>query len=321
MDRNLNIFFILFLTALICLFLGGSKLLAQENILFTNYKHNKLFFNPAYTGCKPFMEVALGYRKQWTGVDGAPKSAILSTHAPINNSNIGLGAMLYSNKIGILNENAFLVNYAYHIDLPKERILSFGLQSGIISKEVRWSELITYDPDFMGDDPSIPNMNVTSLAPNFGLGFYYQTAKFHIGFSAPRVLTNSYPNEEGIGKNIDFAVKDIYFYLHSGTHIKLNSDINLDPSVLIFSSYNSTTNTSFNLELNHSSGILAGGSYRSGKYWSIIMGYEFNSKMGISYSYENSFDKYIKGDQTSHEIFLNYKISLKKSSYTSPRFF
>ena len=321
MDKILNIFYISLLTGLLCLSSGGSKLMAQENILFTNYKHNKLYFNPAYTGTKPFMEVALGYHKQWTGIEGAPESAILSTHAPINNSHIGLGAMLYSNKIGILNDNAFFVNYAYHLELPKEAVFSFGLQAGIVSKEVRWSELNTYDPNFSGDDPSIPNMNVSSLAPNFGLGFYYHTPKFHIGFSAPRVLTNSYPNEEGIGKNIDFAVKDIFFYLHSGTQFKLNPDIYIAPSVLLFSSYNSATNYNFNLELTHKSGISAGTSYRSEKYWSIMMGYEFNSKMGISYSYENSFDKYKKGDHTSHEIFLNYKISLKKSSYTSPRFF
>ncbi|WP_372641837.1 PorP/SprF family type IX secretion system membrane protein [Ancylomarina sp.] len=321
MDKQRHIISIFILTTLICLFSFCTKLSAQENILFSNYNHNKLFLNPAYSGSNPYMEIAMGYHKQWTGIDGAPKSAILSAHAPLNNSQVGLGAMLYSNKIGILNETGFFANYAYKINMPKDRVFSFGFQAGLVNKEVRWSEVTTYDPNFNGDDPSIPNMNVSSIAPNFGIGAYYNTPKFHIGLSAPRLLQNAYPHEKGLSKSINFEFNDIYFYLNSGVLININSEIQASPSVLFFSSLNSITNYSFNLNLSHINGISAGGSFRSEKYWAINMGYEFDSTLGISYSFENSLDKLKKGDHTSHEIFITYKISLKKSSYTSPRYF
>ena len=321
MDKQRHIISIFILTILICFSSTCMKLSAQENILFSNYNHNKLFINPAYSGSNPYMELAMGYHKQWTGIDGAPKSAILSAHAPLNNSHVGLGAMLYSNKIGILNETGFFANYAYKINLPKNRVFSLGFQAGLVNKEVRWSEVTTYDPNFNGDDPSIPNMNVSSITPNFGLGAYYKTPKFHLGFSAPRLLQNVYPHEKGLAKSINFEFKDIYFYLNSGLRININSEIQAAPSLLLFSSLNSTTNYNFNLNFSHTNGISAGGSFRSGKYWAMNMGYEFDSKLGISYSYENSLDKLKRGDHTSHEIFINYKISLKKSSYTSPRFF
>jgi len=321
MDKRRHIISIFILTILICFSSTCTKLSAQENILFSNYNHNKLFINPAYSGSNPYMELAMGYHKQWTGIDGAPKSAILSAHAPLNNSHVGLGAMLYSNKIGILNETGFFANYAYKINMQKNRVFSLGFQAGLVNKEVRWSEVTTYDPNFNGDDPSIPNMNVSSITPNFGLGAYYKTPKFHLGFSAPRLLQNVYPHEKGLGKSINFEFKDIYFYLNSGLLININSEIQAAPSILLFSSLNSTTNYSFNLNFSHTNGISTGGSFRSEKYWAINMGYEFDSKLGISYSYENSLDKLKRGDHTSHEIFINYKISLKKSSYTSPRFF
>ena len=321
MDKQRHIINIFIFTTLMCLFSFCTKLSAQENLLFTSHRHNQLFINPAHSGSNPYMEIAMGYHKQWTGIEGAPKSAILSAHAPLNNTQVGIGAMLYSNKIGILNETGFFANYAYKINLAENRVLSLGIQGGLVNKTVRWSEVTTYDPNFNGDDPSIPNMNVSSITPNFGLGAYYKTSKFHLGFSAPRLLQNVYPHEEGFGKSVNFEFKDIYFYLSSGLLININHEIQAAPSLLLFSSMNSTTNYSFNLNFSHTNGISAGGSFRSEKYWAINMGYEFDSKLGISYSYENSLDKLKRGDHTSHEIFINYKISLKKSSYTSPRFF
>ena len=318
-QRHAIIYFVL--TSIMCLSLTYSKLAAQENILFTNYNNNKLFINPAFSGSTPYMEVALGYHKQWTGVDGAPESSILSAHSPLNNRPVGIGAMIYNNKIGILNETGFFANYAYKINMSRNRVISLGLQAGVVSKEVRWSEVITYDPNFTGDDPSIPNMDISNISPNFGLGAYYTTPKFHLGFSAPRLLQNAYPNEEEFSKNINFEFKEIYFYVNSGVILNINSDIQAAPSILLFSSLNSTSNFNFNINFKHTKGISAGGSFRSGKYWSINTGYELNSKLGISYAYENSFDKLKRGDHTSHEIFLNYKLSLKKSRYTSPRFF
>ena len=306
---------------LICLFSTNPKLFSQENILFTNYNLNEIFTNPSFSGNKSYMEIAMGYHKQWTGVKGAPVSAILSAHAPLNNIKIGIAGMIYNNEIGILNETGFFANYAYKINLEKERIFALGFQAGIINKEIRWTELRTYDPSFNGDDPSIPNMNVSSITPNFGLGFSYYSPKFHIGFSAPRLLQDTYPYENSLNKNINFEFKDIYFYLNTDINLKVNTKIQVEPSILLFSSLNSTLDYNFNLIFYHINGIFAGCSYRAEKYWSINMGYEFNSKLGISYSYENSLDKIKRGDHTSHEIFINYKISLKKSNYTSPRFF
>ena len=304
-----------------CLSLSYSELSAQENILFTNYNNNKLFINPAFSGSTPYMDVALGYHKQWTGVDGSPESSIISAHTPLNNRPIGIGAMIYNNKIGILNETGFFANYAYKIKMSRSRVISLGIQAGVVNKEVRWSEVITYDPNFTGDDPSIPNVNISNISPNFGLGAYYTTPKFHLGVSAPRLLQNAYPNEKQFSKNINFEFKEIYFYINSGVILNINSNIQAAPSILLFSSLNSTSNYNFNINFTHIKGISAGVSFRSGKYWSINTGYELNSKLGISYAYENNFDKLKRGDHTSHEIFLKYKISLKKSSYTSPRFF
>ena len=321
MEKQRHIINLCFITTLICLFSTSTKIMAQESVLFSNYNQNSLFINPAYAGSNSFLEVTMGYHKQWTGVEGAPKSSILSGHAPLNDTKIGLGAMLYSNKIGFLSETGLFGSYAYKINLPKDRVFSLGVQAGLVNKSVNWSKAITYDPNSTSEDPSIPRTDISSIAPNFGFGAYYKTPKFHLGFSAPRLLQNAYPNNKSIGKNINFEFKDIYFYLNTGYKIDLNSKIQATPSILLFSSLNSPTYYNLILNFRHEKGIIAGTSFRSGKYWAINMGYEFNSKFGISYSYENSFDEYKRGDHTSHEIFIVYKISLKKSSYTSPRFF
>ena len=103
------------------------QLQAQEDIRFSNHKHNRLFYNPAYAGSSPFMEAVLAYRNQWVGVEGSPETAMLSFQAPINYTNSGIGAIVYRNKFGIQSDIGVFVNYAYHLQINHDSKLSMGL--------------------------------------------------------------------------------------------------------------------------------------------------------------------------------------------------
>jgi len=41
---------------------------AQEDIRFSNFSYNRLFYNPAYAGSSRFMEAVIAYRNQWVDV-------------------------------------------------------------------------------------------------------------------------------------------------------------------------------------------------------------------------------------------------------------
>lgn len=296
--------------------------MAQEDIRFSHYTYNRLFYNPAYAGSSRFMEAVFAYRNQWVDVEGAPETAIISIQSPINYTNFGLGAVVYNNKFGIQKDNAILLNYAYHLQISYKGILSMGLQAGFINKQIKWSQLTTFDPNFPSpDDPAIPNQDISTWVPNFGVGLYYYTPEYYISFSAPRLLSNDQPYSKGVSNNLEFNVKTIFFYLGVGTTQPLTDEIKCSPSLLLITSYSSSANVNANFEFEHASGFTAGIGYRTDNSWAALFGYQLNPKVRFSYSYEKYFGKYRSKGYTNHEIILNYNLSLRKSQITSPRYF
>ena len=63
---------------------------AQQNPEYTQYMYNTIAINPGYTGSVGTLEANLLLRKQWVGIDGAPKTNCLSLHGPVINKNIGI---------------------------------------------------------------------------------------------------------------------------------------------------------------------------------------------------------------------------------------
>ena len=51
---------------------------AQQEAQFSNFVANAVFYNPAVVGGKDCLELKSGYRNQWIGIEGAPRSTFLS---------------------------------------------------------------------------------------------------------------------------------------------------------------------------------------------------------------------------------------------------
>ncbi len=67
--------------------MAGSCLYAQQDALFSQYMFNKLVINPAYTGTRDALSIALVGRQQWVGMDGAPKTVTFTIHSPYGMKN------------------------------------------------------------------------------------------------------------------------------------------------------------------------------------------------------------------------------------------
>ena len=85
---------------------------AQHTPLTTQYLFNGLLINPAYAGSRDALTANLTYRQQWVGFEGAPTTQILSVHSPVNGKHIGLGLMVYNDRIGVSRETGVMTNYA-----------------------------------------------------------------------------------------------------------------------------------------------------------------------------------------------------------------
>ncbi len=56
----------------------------QQPFRFSQYFQNAVTVNPAVAGIEDFMDLKVGYRQQWTGLDLSPQTFYLSAHAPLS---------------------------------------------------------------------------------------------------------------------------------------------------------------------------------------------------------------------------------------------
>src|SRR5690606_23216291 len=168
---------------IICLLsLFSLSAIAQQEPHYTQYMYNMSVVNPGYVIDEPgLIQVGSLYRTQWVGMDGAPKTANVFAHIPLNEK-IELSVNYMNDRIGkVLNENVFNIDAAYKIKLKNDLNISFGMKIGV--------DNLRFDFSYtnVSIDPLFQNTNKTVLG--IGAGFFVFKEQFYIGLSSP----NLYP--------------------------------------------------------------------------------------------------------------------------------
>jgi type IX secretion system PorP/SprF family membrane protein len=106
---------------------------AQQLPIFTNYFFNDYVINPAFTGSERFSPVQVTYRNQWLGFNG-PQTITAGGHTFLENQNIGIGGMLFSDDMGgAISQRGVALNFSYRIVLNDRSYLATGL-AGVINQ-------------------------------------------------------------------------------------------------------------------------------------------------------------------------------------------
>ena len=72
-----------------------------------------LFYIIACVATKSSLSLAVGYRKQWVSLEGAPENYYLTAHMPLAFINSGLGFQLEHDNIGFYQRSNIKVAYNY----------------------------------------------------------------------------------------------------------------------------------------------------------------------------------------------------------------
>lgn len=215
------------LTTIIFCTLGLSAVFAQQQPQNTQFMYYKLGYNPGFAGSQEAPCITCLYRQQWLGLEGAPSIAVATFNMPLNNQRVGIGANLFRHTIGITTMYNLDLAYAYRVRLGRG-MLGIGLQGSLRSLQEDYQETIATQTKEL--DESIPAGSSSKFLFNFGTGLYYNTDKYYIGVSAPRLLAN----------NIDYVDSDVtisrevqHVYLMGGVTLPLNENLSLKPQALL----------------------------------------------------------------------------------------
>ena len=292
-------------------------LIGQQQGQFTQFMYSKLLLNPAYAGAKETMCFTGVYRNQWIGLEGAPKTQRLSMNSPIKGERIGLGLEIYHHSIGISQEWTLTGSYAYRIKMAKGD-LSVGLSSAIRYLGVDYSDPRLRATQGITPDNSIPVGNQQKTVPNFGAGIYYQSPKFYLGLSSPRLLrTNLDFQDESDGLNEEVQ----HFYLMTGYRIELSRMFALHPQVLFKYVIDVPLDIDMNLSFIIADQFDLGLTYRLEESIDFLFAVKANQNWIIGFSYDFGLNELQEYHSGSLEGVLRYSIGKKVREVVNPRFF
>src|SRR5690349_8791414 len=99
--------------------LSATVLMAQQEIMLSQYMFNQMVVNPGYAGSKPYLSADALYRRQWVNFPGSPRTQTVSIHGPIGLTNMGLGLGIAHDEIGVENNTDVFISYSYHLKLTQ----------------------------------------------------------------------------------------------------------------------------------------------------------------------------------------------------------
>jgi len=292
----------------VIMFAWAGFVYGQQQTLYTNYLMNQYLYNPAYAGVEDGTQFNLGYRNQWLGFDGAPKTLMLSGYGKFKKKpNMAVGGILTTEKIGLFQRTTFYATYTYHLKINKKAAINFGIGAGGIQHKVRVYDARPYDQDdvFLGSDV------LRAMAFDANAGFYFYTPNFFLGFSDQQMANSRVRFENSKGKNLT------HFYGYTGYNFHLSKEWVVQPSVLARSNSPAPYQLEYNAKVIYDEMFWAGLSYRHKASLGFMFGCRMDKRYSFAYSYDLTLSALNKYSSGSHEIVLSYLIPFKKKKSKS----
>jgi len=278
---------------------------AQQNLIYNHFFINPYLYNPSYIAPSGYTELHLNYRKQWAQFTGAPTTTTLNLQVPIN-YRMGFGVNVYNDQVGILQTNSALFSFAYQVYLGKStndlHRIGFGMSAGATMNR------INLDKADNPDDPSLANVNTTSIDGQFGINYQYNNLK--IGFALPRLFQSRIVSANGFDTpqldQLNYTLSSISY------NFTLTPRVALEPFILYRTSEGVEGQYEVAGVVKFDNLLWAGGSYRQNSGPAGFLGFNMKDKLRVGYAYEFSPEQTTGLGNGSHEVQVILRIGKKK---------
>ena len=305
-DKNISWFII------IAFLFFESVVMGQLYPVSSQYIYHGIIVNPAESGKDGALSMALGYRNQWLGFEGSPKTISASVHAPLRNDKVGLGFLILSDSYGIFSHTTFRGNYAYRIELGRG-MLALGLSASATLMDVSPSKLVANEPD----EELLNSLAESSTKPNFGFGAYYRANNYFLGFAVPELLSQNWEDA-----SIAYRTKQDHsgcnFFGYGGYIYRFHSHFSFEPSMMVRYFNGNALQFDITPQLAIHDKIWIGANYRTEGSMTALLRCKVDHQISIGYSYDFEMGNKQKYLKNSHEIMVKYILKYK-THVVSPR--
>ena len=305
--------FILFLSSAVFVY-------GQQTPQYSNYLTNYFAMNPALAGSNDCLNVKLGYRNQWVGFTGAPKTTFATFSTEIKHKKIktirtkhGIGALIENDEIGPFSRSTIYLGYAYHFPVGRAVTASIGVFGGLTQMGVDATQINIVDID----DPLINGTARIVLVPDISPGLFLNHDDWFLGYSIRQIMLNKWTRL--IGSNS--ARNRFHHYFVGGKRFKTES-FNLVPSTLVKFVGFSKPSIDLNLMAELSKKLEIGVSWRNTDAIIAMLNLKFLKFFSLGYAFDMTTSKVNIASSNTHEFILGLSACPfnEKSTYVCPLF-
>jgi type IX secretion system PorP/SprF family membrane protein len=182
------------------------------------YFQNTYLANPAMAGLKQGIYLNLGYRNQWSNIQGSPRN--LSVTGEYGSEKVGVGVNFYKDEAGLLSRSKIQASYAYHLPVNNEDgKLHFGISLGL-----QMNSLNTQDVVGSSNDLTAIRYNDQENILDGDFGMAYSDKKFRI-----EGAVNNLKNQLQIEDN---QITDYATFMTAFTYMAQISDWQVHPKLV-----------------------------------------------------------------------------------------
>jgi type IX secretion system PorP/SprF family membrane protein len=273
---------------------------AQQKPLSTLFMTNPFVLNPALAGTNNYFQVISQNRFQWIGFTDAPITNSLSVYGPLEKHPMGWGGTLSYDVAGPVSIGTVHGSYAYHYNINEDMKISMGLNVGIMQYKIDYAKI-----DMEYDDPTM-NAKENYYLPDANLGAYFYTSTYHVGLVVSHLLNNKI--KIGTDPTGDSKLKS-HFYLTGGYKYYVNREWAVEPSIVLKKVWPAPFQLDVNVRGWYKNMVWGGLSYRTQEALSIMVGYTYEKKIYIGYSYDLVLNPLGAHNFGSHELMLGYRFN------------
>lgn len=298
----------------VCIGFGGQ---AQNQFHIGQYAVHQPFLNPASIGTFSEINMALVYKNQWVGFEGAPHLGGFNYNMPLNKRQTHfLGMTALMDKVGVNTSSEISASYAYKIKTGDKSRLIFGVSSSLNLVKADLDEITTTD----ANDPLYTNNSPVFALPNFKFGSYFYHNSFYVGFVMPNILQNRVVEVNGGPKGeVKFNAANMHYYLHGGYKWTIKEKHNIIFSTLFKQVSGSPLQIDFNINTMFKDRFGVGLSYRTSNELMANIQLYIVPQLLLSYGYEYGFSALNNFYSGTHEVMLVYRINSTNATIAFPR--
>ncbi len=282
---------------------------AQQTPLFNQYFVNPYFLNPAWAGGDQ-TRIFLDFRKQWSGITGAPESQLLTIDGPLANKKIGFGFTAYNDVNNIFRRVSGMATFSYQFNITKNQYVRMGASAGLTQNNLLFENIYAEDPTEAALLPS--SQNASSFDASFGLA--YVLGDFKLGLVGQQLLGSSFTYED------NFAEKELFYSLinhFTGTlsyDFLVNKKWTITPLVLYRTPQGIRGQFDGNLKVAYNDAAWINLAYRHQVGYAASVGGIIDRKIIVGYTYEMPSTQLMNYSTGTHEIVLGIKLGSGASS-------